>query len=120
MLSPSEWTHEEVLDKLTSLPINSILCFQKSTAGRPLRKEARARAAKSPWPFYDGFEAVTKPMVLFLAVPQSAAPLVVAGRTNRCESVGSGWAPIENSETVKIPRRGTLPLLRKAWSSIII
>ena len=44
MLSPSEWTHEEVLDKLTSLPINSIkfLCFQKSTAGRPLRKEARA------------------------------------------------------------------------------
>ena len=52
MLSPSEWTHEEVLDKLTSLPINSILCFQKSTAGRPLRKEARARAAKSPWPFY--------------------------------------------------------------------
>ena len=91
MLSPSEWTHEEVLDKLTSLPINSIkfLCFQKSTAGRPLRKEARALGEVSlavlRW-----LRSCKKAMVLFLAVPQSATPLVVAGRSNRCESVGTG------------------------------
>ena len=67
MLSPSEWTHEEVLDKLTSLPINSILCFQKSTAGCPLRKEARALGEVSlavlRW-----LRSCKKAMVLFLAV----------------------------------------------------